>query len=495
MEEGISCYKMYLSGMLDITDNVVSGKIVPPKNVVRHDEDDPYLVVAADKGTATFSDIANSVSADYGFWLGDAFASGGSVGYDHKKMGITARGAWVSVVRHFQEMGIDIDKETFTVAGVGDMAGDVFGNGMLLSENIQLVAAFNHMHIFIDPTPDAAKSFAERKRLFELPRSSWTDYNTKLMSKGGAIYERSAKSISLSKEAQKALGTSKSKLTPEELIRVILKSPAQLLWNGGIGTYVKSETESHDEVGDRANNAVRINASELRCNIVGEGGNLGLTQMGRIEYARNGGRINTDAIDNSAGVDCSDHEVNIKIALSQQVADGKLSMNKRDKLLMSMTDEVARLCLKDNTLQTQAITIAQQQGHHLLESHTRLMHALERKKLLDRTIEFLPSDRKLAELGSAKNGLSRPEISVLLAYSKMDTYEDMLESSLPDEEYFVSDLNRYFPIPMQKQFADIIAEHPLRREIIATVMTNSIVNRAGIHFCFDMVENFWRFGA
>ncbi|MGE3714791.1 MAG: NAD-glutamate dehydrogenase, partial [Alphaproteobacteria bacterium] len=489
MKEGISCYRMYLSSMLDITDNIVSGKVIPPSDVVRHDGDDPYLVVAADKGTATFSDIANSVSAEYGFWLGDAFASGGSVGYDHKKMGITARGGWVSVTRHFQEMGVDIDKETFTVAGIGDMSGDVFGNGMLLSDNIRLVAAFNHLHIFIDPNPDAKKSFAERKRLFELPRSSWKDYDARLISKGGEVFERSAKSISLSKEAQKAIGCTKSKLTPDELISAILKSPVDLLWNGGIGTYVKSEEEGHEDVGDRANNALRVDGAALRCKIVGEGGNLGFTQRGRIEYARSGGRINTDAIDNSAGVDCSDHEVNIKIALQKEVASGKLPMKKRDAFLNGMTDEVARLVLKDNILQTQAITIAQQQGYHLLESHTRLMHALERSGLLNREIEFLPSDKKIAELKAAKRGLTRPEISVLMAYSKMQVYQDMLESSLPNEEYFVSDLVRYFPAAMQKQFAGAIENHQLRREIIATVMTNSIVNRAGIHFCFDMVEN------
>lgn len=489
MEEGIACYKMYLSAMLDITDNIKKGKIMPPKDVVRHDEDDPYLVVAADKGTATFSDIANSVSAKYDFWLGDAFASGGSVGYDHKKMGITARGAWVSVVRHFQEMGVDIDKEEFTVVGIGDMSGDVFGNGMLLSKNIQLVAAFNHLHIFIDPTPDAKKSYAERQRLFKKPRSAWTDYNEKLISKGGGVYERSAKTISLSKEAQKALSISKSKLTPDELINELIKAPVDLLWNGGIGTYVKSEEETHEQVGDRANNAVRADATELECKIVGEGGNLGFTQKGRIEYARNGGRINTDAIDNSAGVDCSDHEVNIKIAFRELVADGKLPMKRRDKILMDMTDEVARLVLKDNTLQTQAITIAQQQSYQLLESHTRLMHALEKDGRLNRDIEFLPSDKELAELRANKQGLTRPEISVLLAYSKMKTYDDMLASSLPDENYFVSDLERYFPAPMQKDFDEAIKDHRLRREIIATVMTNSIVNRAGIHFVFDMVEN------
>ncbi len=488
MEEGIACYKMYLSGLLDITDNIVKGKVVPPKQVVRHDEDDPYLVVAADKGTATFSDIANSVSAAYGFWLGDAFASGGSAGYDHKKMAITARGGWVSVTRHFQEMGIDIEKQDFTAAGIGDMAGDVFGNGML-SDHIRLVGAFNHMHIFIDPNPDAKKSFAERKRLFNLPRSSWKDYNAAVISAGGGVFERSAKTIDLSKEAQVALGVNKGKMTPDEVIRAILLAPVDLLWNGGIGTYVKAEDESHDQVGDRTNNNVRVNGRELRCRIVGEGGNLGFTQKGRIEYARNGGRLNTDAIDNSAGVDCSDHEVNIKIAFSQEITSGKLTIPKRDKLLVAMTDEVARLVLKDNILQTQAITIAEQQGVRLLESHLRLVHTLEKSGLLNRDIEYLPSDKQFAELKTARRGLTRPEIAVLLSYSKMALYKEMLDSSLPDEAYFVSDLKRYFPQAMQQDFAKAIEKHPLRREIIATVMTNSIVNRAGINFCFDMVED------
>jgi glutamate dehydrogenase len=489
LEEGIACYKLYLSGLLDITDNIVAGKITPPAQVVRHDEDDPYLVVAADKGTASFSDIANGVSADYGFWLGDAFASGGSVGYDHKEMAITARGGWVSVVRHFREMGVDIGKEDFTVAGIGDMAGDVFGNGMLLSKHIRLVAAFNHLHIFIDPSPDAKHGFEERKRLFRLPRSSWKDYDEKLISKGGGIYERSAKTIELSKEAQAALGVSKARHTPDELIRAILLAPVDLLWNGGIGTYVKAEDETHDQVGDRANNTLRVGGKDLRCKVVGEGGNLGFTQKGRIEYARNNGRINTDAIDNSAGVDCSDHEVNIKIALSPLAASGKLPMKERDKLLAAMTDEVARLVLKDNILQTQAITIAQLQGATLLESQQRLMHTLERTGLLDRAIEFLPADKQIADMIAAKRGLTRPEIAVLLSYSKMELYRQLLESTLPDEAYFIADLKRYFPHVMQDDFADSIAGHRLKREIIATVATNSIVNRVGITFFNDLAQD------
>ena len=489
MEEGIACYTLYLQGLLDITDNIVKGKVAPPKNVVRHDEDDPYLVVAADKGTASFSDIANGVSAAYGFWLDDAFASGGSVGYDHKKMAITARGAWVSVTRHFAESGIHIDHVDFTVAGIGDMSGDVFGNGMILSDHIRLVAAFNHMHIFVDPTPDAKRSFEERKRLFNLPRSSWKDYNTALISKGGGVFERSAKTIAISKEMQAALGITAGNMTPDELIRAILLAPVDLLWNGGIGTYVKAQDETHEQVGDRANNTIRVDGHELRCKVVGEGGNLGFTQKGRIEYARSGGRINTDAIDNSAGVDCSDHEVNIKIAFSQVMAKGKITREKRDTLLASMTDDVARLVLKDNILQTQALTIAQAQGAALIESQGRLMHRLERMGLLNRAIEFLPSDKQLVDLKASKKGLTRPELSVLLAYSKMVLYKELLDSTLPDESYFIADLNRYFPVAMQKDFAGAIAAHPLKREIIATVVTNSMVNRAGITFFFDIAED------
>ena len=489
MEEGINCYKMYLSGLLDITDNIVKGKVTPPPQVVRHDEDDPYLVVAADKGTATFSDIANGVSAAYDFWLGDAFASGGSAGYDHKAMAITARGGWVSVVRHFREMGVDIAKTDFTVCGIGDMAGDVFGNGMILSKHIRLVAAFNHMHIFLDPNPDAKSSFEERKRLFKLPRSSWKDYDAEKISKGGGVFERSAKSIEISKEMQQVLGIHRSKLTPDDLIRAILLAPVDLLWNGGIGTYVKAEEESNDAVGDRANNALRVNGKDLRCKLVGEGGNLGFTQKGRIEYARNGGRINTDAIDNSAGVDCSDHEVNIKIAFSSEMAKGKLTLEKRNKLLASMTDEVADLVLKDNILQTQAITVAEQHAPAQLESHQRLIHTLEKSGLLDRAIEFLPSDKQFADLKTAHKGLTRPELAVLLAYGKMELYKRILESSLPDESYFTGDLMRYFPKAMQGEFSSAIESHRLKREIIATVATNSLVNRAGITFFFDMAED------
>ena len=488
MQEGIACYTLYLQGLLDITDNIVAGMVTPPKLVVRHDGDDPYLVVAADKGTATFSDIANSVSAEYGFWLGDAFASGGSVGYDHKKMAITARGGWVSVTRHFKEMGIDIAQEDFTCIGIGDMSGDVFGNGMLLSEHTKLVAAFNHLHIFIDPDPDAKTSFAERKRLFDLPRSGWKDYDSKLISKGGDIYDRTAKFITISDEAKQALGLAKNSFTPDELIRGILQAPVDLLWNGGIGTYVKASEETHEQVGDRTNNALRINGAELRCKVIGEGGNLGLTQLGRIEYAKTGGRINTDAIDNSAGVDCSDHEVNIKIAFSGEIAKNALTMEKRNQILESMTDEVGSLVLKDNVLQTLALTVAEQNASKTLEASTRLMYALEKKGLLNRAIEYLPSFKQLQDLITSGRGLSRPELAVLLAYSKMDVFSVLAHSESLNHAYFEDELLRYFPHHMRETFKPAIFAHPLKKEIIATVLTNSLVNRVGITFMNDMME-------
>lgn len=486
--EGIACYKIFLRGLLDITDNIVNGKLVPPANVVRHDDDDPYLVVAADKGTATFSDTANAISADYHFWLGDAFASGGSVGYDHKVMAITARGGWVAVERHFLEMGKDIAHETFTAIGVGDMSGDVFGNGALLSKNMQLVAAFNHRHLFIDPTPDVAKTYAERARLFALPRSGWNDYDAKLISKGGGVFERSAKSITLTNEMRVVLGTDAKTATPDELIRIILKAPVELLWNGGIGTYVKASSETHEQVGDRANNPVRLDGAELRCAIVGEGGNLGFTQLGRIEYARKGGRINTDAIDNSGGVDCSDHEVNIKIALGAAVAAKRMTVKMRDALLKKMTDEVAELVLRDNRLQTQAITIAQGQGVSLLEPASQLMTQLESENFLNRAVEYLPDSKQLAEMRSTKQGLTRPEIAVLLAYAKMAFYRDLTESKLLDAPYFEADLLCYFPSAMQKDCAGDIKAHRLRREIVATMITNSIVNRTGFAMASSLMR-------
>lgn len=487
-QAGIASYKTFLRGLLDLTDNIVGDDIIPPKEVVRFDDDDPYLVVAADKGTATFSDIANSVSEEYGFWLGDAFASGGSVGYDHKAMGITARGAWVSVMRHFSEMGHDTQSEDFTTVGIGDMSGDVFGNGMLLSKHIRLIAAFNHRHIFIDPNPDAAKSFKERERLFALPRSGWDDYDTKLISKGGAVIERTTKAIQLSKEAQEALGTDKSHVSPDELISIILKAPVDLLWNGGIGTYVKSELESHDAAGDRANNGLRVNGNELRAKVVGEGGNLGFTQKGRIEYALRGGRLNTDAIDNSAGVDCSDHEVNIKIALGAAVEQKKLTMKKRNTLLAEMTDEVSDLVLIDNKLQTQALTVAEGMGDALLEQQERFMNELERQGFLDRSVEFLPDAKMLNERRAAGKHLTRPELAVLLSYSKLALFRDIKGSSLLDSDYFENDLLRYFPKKMRQKYGDVIQTHRLRREIIATVITNSIINRVGITFMHSIQE-------
>ncbi len=487
MKEGIACYQTYLRGLLDITDNLKGGEVVPPVDVVRYDENDPYLVVAADKGTASFSDFANAISAEYGFWLGDAFASGGSVGYDHKKMAITARGAWVSVARHFREAGVDMNAP-FTTIGIGDMAGDVFGNGMLMSDQIALVGAFNHMHIFLDPAPDVAKSFAERQRLFDLPRSSWEDYDLKLISQGGGIFKRSEKSIPVSVEMQKILGTSQARMAPDELIRAMLLAPVELLWNGGIGTYVKAETETHEQVGDRANNTLRVNGGELRCKVVGEGGNLGFTQLGRIEYALKGGRINTDAIDNSAGVDCSDHEVNIKITFGQLLESGALSIASRDETLAQMTDEVARLVLADNRLQTQAITVAQLQGTAQLDAQARLMDSFERAGQLNRAVEYLPTAKVIADRRQQNLGLTRPELSVLLSYAKNVLYPQLLASELPDDDYLERDLLRYFPEPMRVPFRKAILAHPLRREIIATMITNSMVNRGGITFAQSFVE-------
>lgn len=491
MKEGIACYQTYLRGLLDITDNLVKGKLVPPKDVVRHDGDDPYLVVAADKGTASFSDYANAVSAEYDFWLGDAFASGGSVGYDHKDMGITARGAWISVQRHFREMGLDVQSEDFTVIGIGDMSGDVFGNGMLLSEHIRLQGAFNHLHIFLDPNPDAKKSFKERERLFNLPRSAWTDYDKKLISRGGGVYSRSDKRIPITPQVRDMLGLAGEikELTPNELIQAMLKAPVDLLWNGGIGTYVKAESETHEQVGDRTNNNLRINGGDLRCKAVGEGGNLGFTQLGRIEYALNGGRINTDAIDNSAGVDCSDHEVNIKIAFRRMLETGTITMRRRNNILEKMTDEVSRLVLRDNILQTQAITTAQIQGLSLLESQSRMMDAFEQRGFLNRKVEYLPNSKVMKERKVSGEPLTRPELAVLLSYAKMDIYQALLNSAFPEEKYLEQDLIRYFPRQMRKEFAEQIVDHRLKKEIIATSITNSIVNRAGITFFFQIQED------
>jgi glutamate dehydrogenase len=488
MAEGIACYQEYLRGLLDLTDNLVNGKIVPPPHVVRIDGDDPYLVVAADKGTATFSDYANAVSAEYGHWLGDAFASGGSVGYDHKVMGITARGAWESVKRHFRELGIDTQSTDFTVVGVGDMSGDVFGNGMLLSKHIKLVAAFDHRHIFIDPNPDTAKSFAERERMFKLPRSSWADYDAKLISEGGGIWARSEKSIPVSPQARAVLGITAAQLTPIELITVILKAPVDLLYNGGIGTYVKSSAESNADVGDRANDALRVNGKDLRAKVVGEGGNLGFTQRGRIEAALNGVRLYTDAIDNSAGVDTSDHEVNIKILLGLPVSEGKLTNEQRNAILPTMTDDVAALVLRDNYFQTQALSIGKRIAPQLLDEHQRFMRHLEKNGRLDRGIEFLPSDDEIAQRKAKGLGLTSPELAVLLAYSKMWLYDEIVGSDLPEDPWVSTALARYFPHQLEKQFGPYIDRHPLKREIIATHVLNSMVNRVGPTFVYQLAE-------
>ncbi|TMR06981.1 NAD-glutamate dehydrogenase [Actinomadura soli] len=489
-QAGIACYKDFISGLLDLTDNLVDGKVVPPPNVVRHDGDDTYLVVAADKGTATFSDLANGVAAEYGFWLGDAFASGGSVGYDHKGMGITARGAWESVKYHFRSLGTDVQNEDFTAVGIGDMSGDVFGNGMLLSEHTRLVAAFDHRHIFIDPQPDAATSFAERRRLFDLPRSSWADYDAALISKGGGVYPRTAKSIALTPQTRAALGIEDGvkALAPFELIRSILKAPVDLLWNGGIGTYVKSSIENNADVGDKANDPVRIDGSELRCRVVGEGGNLGVTQLGRIEFARTGGLINTDFIDNSAGVDTSDHEVNIKILLDQVVRDGELTGKQRDGLLYEMTDEVGRLVLRDNYAQNVVLAGARAQAPAMLHIHARYLRKLEREGRLLRRIEFLPDDKALAERRQAGLGLTSPEFSVLLAYAKLALDHDLVASDLADDPYLESWLVDYFPTPLRERFRPYMDRHPLRREIITTAVVNDLVNASGSTFVFRMNE-------
>ncbi|WP_019629200.1 NAD-glutamate dehydrogenase [Actinomadura atramentaria] len=490
MQAGIECYKDFISGLLDVTDNLVDGKVVPPPNVVRHDGDDTYLVVAADKGTATFSDIANGVAAEYGFWLGDAFASGGSVGYDHKAMGITARGAWESVKYHFRVLGVDVQRDDFTVVGIGDMSGDVFGNGMLLSEHIKLVAAFDHRHLFIDPDPDPAASYAERRRVFELPRSSWADYDTSLISKGGGVFPRTAKSIRLTPEMRAALGLPDgvAALAPYELIRAALLAPVDLLWNGGIGTYVKASTENNADVGDKANDLVRVDGADLRCKVVGEGGNLGFTQLGRIEFARTGGLINTDFIDNSAGVDTSDHEVNIKILLDQVVRDGGLGRKQRDELLYSMTDEVGDLVLRDNCAQNVVLAAARAQAPSMLHVHTRMMRRLERDGLLKRRLEFLPDDKALAERRQADRGLTGPEFSVLLAYAKLSLDDDLIASDLPDDPYLESWLVDYFPTPLRERFRSAMDRHPLRREIITTAVVNDLVNNSGTTFAFRVHE-------
>jgi glutamate dehydrogenase len=485
--EGVRAYKTFLSGLLDITDNLTpAGNVSHPKGVVVHDGDDPYLVVAADKGTATFSDIANEVAESYGFWLGDAFASGGSAGYDHKAMGITAKGAWEAVKRHFRELGKDIQSEPFTVVGVGDMSGDVFGNGMLLSEHTKLLAAFDHRHIFLDPDPDPAKSWKERKRLFDLPRSSWDDYDRKAISKGGGVFPRTLKSIPLTAEVRRMLGVTAEALAPAELINAILKAPAELLYLGGIGTYVKAKGEANAEVGDKTNDAVRVNGAELRVQVVGEGANLGVTQAGRIEFARigaggAGGRIDTDAIDNSAGVDTSDHEVNIKILTGQLERSDVLDRRKRDALLQSMTDEVAEHVLAHNYDQTLALSLLELDARGELLPHARFMVELETAGRLDRAVEGLPDAAVIAERAQAGQGLTRPELSVLLAYGKLELKRDLVASALPDDPFYEGVLEGYFPKALRK-YAEPMRRHRLRREIIATIVANDMVNRLGPSF-------------
>ncbi|KKC98548.1 NAD-glutamate dehydrogenase [Photobacterium halotolerans] len=488
LAEGQRCYKRFIRALLDVTDNIIEGEIVYPSNVVRHDEDDPYLVVAADKGTATFSDLANSVSADYNFWLGDAFASGGSNGYDHKKMGITAKGGWESVKRHFRELGIDCQTTDFTCAGVGDMAGDVFGNGMLLSKHTRLVAAFNHMHIFLDPNPDSASSWEERNRLFNLPRSSWEDYDASLISEGGGVFSRRSKSIKLSPQIQKLLGTRKQSLTPNEVIKLILTMEVDLLWNGGIGTYVKAASETHADVGDRANDGLRVNGGELRAKIVGEGGNLGMTQLGRVEFAINGGRVNTDFIDNVGGVDCSDNEVNIKILLNGLVAAGDLTYKQRNLLLEQMEDEVGDIVLDDAYTQSESISVTQHQSVQLLKEQIRFIHHLEKEGKLDRGLEYLPDDDTLAEREKDGIGLTRPELAVLVAYGKMVLKEELVTEEITEDPYHNRLLPAYFPKALQEKYRTQMENHPLKGELIATSLANQMSNEMGCNFVTRLQE-------
>ncbi len=486
MEEVVRCYQTMIRGLLDLTDNLINGEVVPPPQVVRYDDDDPYLVVAADKGTAAFSDIANALSMEYGFWLDDAFASGGSAGYDHKKMAITSRGAWESVKRHFREIGIDVQKQPFTVVGVGDMSGDVFGNGLLRSDKTRLLAAFDHSHIFIDPNPDAGISYQERQRLFNLPRSSWDDYDKNLISQGGGVYPRTLKSIHLSEEALALLGLPSTAHSPDDIMRAILQAPVDLLWFGGIGTYVKSQSESNAEVGDNINASLRIDGRQIRASVIGEGANLGMTQLARIEFSLKGGRINTDAIDNSAGVDCSDHEVNIKVLFSSMKQ--KIDRDMRNKLLIEMTDNVAELVLRDNYQQTKILSVMQLSGKEGLTNYQNLIKILESEIHLNRSIEFLPDDEVFERRRSKGQGLTRPELAVLLAYSKISLYNQIISSNLIDLPFYQDHLVQYFPSLLQEKFKEDILEHPLRREIIATVLANTLVNRVGPTFVYEMAQ-------
>ncbi len=488
MREVVHCYKTLIRGMLDLTDNLTDGRVAHPPQVVRYDGDDPYLVVAADKGTATFSDIANGISGEYGFWLGDAFASGGKTGYDHKEMGITAKGAWESVKRHFRELGKDIQNEDFTVVGIGDMSGDVFGNGMLLSRHIKLVGAFDHRHIFLDPDPDPETSYAERERLFRLPRSSWADYNVDLISEGGGVFPRTAKSVRLTPQIQALLDVEADRLAPNEVINAMLKARVDLLYNGGIGTYVKASSETNAEVGDKTNDAVRVDATQLRCSVVGEGGNLGFTQRGRIEYALGGGRIYMDAIDNSAGVDCSDHEVNIKILLDSIVKNGDMTEKQRNELLTRMTDEVSRLVLGHNYRQTQAINNSVAQANSMADVHARYIRALEAAGKLNRELEFLPDGEEIADRKSRGIGLTAPEFAILLSYTKITLYKELLGSDALDDPYLTGELERYFPTALRERFRDQMKEHRLRREITATYLTDGMVNHCGTTFVYRLED-------
>jgi glutamate dehydrogenase len=491
--EGIACYKIFIRGLLDISDNIKQGKIVPPIDVVRHDGDDPYFVVAADKGTATFSDIANDISAEYDFWLGDAFASGGSQGYDHKGMGITARGAWESVKHHFQRIGHDVQSQPFSVVAIGDMGGDVFGNGMLLSKQIRLVAAFNHQHILIDPDPDPEVSFKERKRLFALSRSSWDDYNRDLIADGGGVFSRHAKRIDISEPMRSCFGITETdlqhqRMTPNQLIAAVLKAPVDLIWNGGIGTYVKAGSETHADVGDKANDNLRINGSELRCRVLGEGGNLGFTQLGRVEFDLGGGAVNTDFIDNVGGVDCSDHEVNIKILLSEVIANGDMTIKQRNQLLKSMTDEVATLVLQNNAQQVQAISLAYADASVRLDDYIRVIQQLESAGKLDRVLECLPNDEQLTERQTQGQGLTRPELSVLISYTKVELKKALINSWVPDDPYLAREIETAFPDRLVKAYSDCIDNHRLKREIIATQIANDLVNHTGVTFVHRLKE-------
>jgi glutamate dehydrogenase len=491
--EGIACYQLLISGLLDVTDNVdhATGKVHPPPEVVRRDGDDAYLVVAADKGTATFSDIANDVAKSYRFWLGDAFASGGSVGYDHKAMGITAKGTWEAVKRHFQEMGVDTQTEDFTVVGIGDMSGDVFGNGMLLSKHIQLLAAFDHRHVFLDPDPDVAASWEERRRMFDLPRSSWDDYDKSLISEGGGVYSREHKAIPISPQVRAALGIEDevTEMTPPSLIRAILQAPVDLLYNGGIGTYVKAEAQSDADVGDRANDTVRVNANQVRAKVIGEGGNLGVTSLGRVEFDLCGGRINTDALDNSAGVDCSDHEVNIKILIDSLITAGKVRPEERTQLLESMTGEVAALVLADNSDQNDLMGTSRANAASLLSVHERQIKELVAEHGLNRELECLPSEKEIHRRTEAGIGLTSPELATLMAHVKLVLKDQLLATDLPDQDVFASRLPRYFPSPLRDRFTREIRSHQLRREIATTMLVNDLVDTSGISYAFRIAED------